>query len=401
MALEKLRSLFGGPWRAVPVLGLTQILTWGTLFYPPVLTVPLMAAERGWSITCAMGGFSAGLLVGGTVAPTIGRLIDRFGGNMVMACGSLAGALGLVLIAIVTHPVAYFVTWMVLGAAMAASLYDPAFATLGRIFGAGARRPITLITFAGGFASTVSWPSTLALVDLVGWRGTYFTYAAVLTCVAAPLHAFALPRQRADPSAPPPKHAVNTGPTVPPVGFTFFALLAAFTFYAFIPSALSAHLLAIFKRGGIDASTAVMIGALFGPAQVLIRVCEFIFGSNAHPLNIARSALALLLCAFAMLLLAGISTPVAAAFAIMFGMANGLLTLSRGTVPLTLFGPHGYGAVVGRIAGPSLAMQSVAPLVMAFVSERVSDTGALMLAASVGCVSLTAFLLVQRPRVAH
>ncbi len=392
------QSIFLTSWRAVPVLGFTQILTWGTLFYPPVLTVPLMAAERGWSITFAMGGFSGGLLTGGLIAPTVGRLIDRFGGNMVMAFGSLAGAFGLLLIAIVTHPIAYFVTWMVLGTAMAASLYDPAFATLGRIFGAGARRPITLITFAGGFASTVSWPSTLALIDFIGWRGAYFTYAAILAFVAAPLHAFALPRERADLSAPLAGRAVNAGPTVSPAGFTFVALLSAFTLYAFIPSALSAHLLAIFKRGGIDAVTVVAIGALFGPAQVLIRMCEFTFGSNTHPLNIARSALILLLGAFAMLLFAGISTPVAAAFAIMFGMANGLLTLSRGTVPLTLFGPHGYGTVVGRIAGPSLAMQSAAPLVLAFVSERVSDTGALMLVAAVGCVSLTAFLLVQRPR---
>ena len=395
--MTSLREVFHSPWRSVPVLGFTQILTWGTLFYPPVLTVPLMAAERGWSITFAMGGFSGGLLTGGLIAPTIGRLIDRFGGNMVMACGSLAGATGLVLMATVTHPAAYFATWMVLGAAMAASLYDPAFATLGRIFGAAARRPITLITFAGGFASTVSWPSTLVLIDFAGWRGAYFAYAAILAGVAAPLHAFALPRERADLSAPAIGRIANTGPTVSPAGFTFVALLAAFTFYAFIPSALSAHLLAIFKRSGIDAATAVAIGALFGPAQVLVRMCEFVFGSNTHPLNIARSALILLLCAFAMLLFAGISTPVAAAFAIMFGMANGLLTLSRGTVPLALFGPHGYGAVVGRIAGPSLAIQSAAPLVMAFVSERVSDTGALMLAAAIGCVSLAAFFLVQRP----
>ena len=53
-----------------------------------------------------------------------------------MACGSLAAAPGLVALATVDHPVGYFATWMFLGVAMAASLYDPAFATLGRIFGA-------------------------------------------------------------------------------------------------------------------------------------------------------------------------------------------------------------------------------------------------------------------------
>jgi len=247
----------------------------------------------------------------------------------------------------------------------------------------------------------VSWPSTLFLIDFTGWRGTYFIYAAVLTFVAAPLHAFALPRERADPHAPPPSHAVNFGPVVSPRGTTFFILVAAFTFYAFIPSGLSSHLLAIFKRGGIDAATVVAIGALFGPAQVLIRVGEFIFGSNVHPLNIARGALTLLLCAFAMLLIAGISIPTAAVFAIMFGMSNGLLTLARGTVPLALFGPHGYGAVVGRIAGPSLVAQSVAPLVLAFIAEHLSDKGALIFVALIGCVALACFLAVQRPPAAN
>jgi hypothetical protein len=73
--MPMLRELFLGPWRAVLVLGVTQILAWGALFYPPVLTVPLIAAEHGWSMTFTMGGFSLGLLVAGLVAPLVGRLI--------------------------------------------------------------------------------------------------------------------------------------------------------------------------------------------------------------------------------------------------------------------------------------------------------------------------------------
>ena len=51
-----------GPWRAVPVLGVTQILSWGTIFYTPVLIVPLIAAERGWSMSFAMGGQQLSLI---------------------------------------------------------------------------------------------------------------------------------------------------------------------------------------------------------------------------------------------------------------------------------------------------------------------------------------------------
>ena len=88
--MAQLQAFLFGPTRAIPVLGVTQILAWGTLWYPPVLTMPLIAAERGWSLSFTMGGVSAGLFVGGLLAPTVGRLIDHYGGHVVMTAGSLA-----------------------------------------------------------------------------------------------------------------------------------------------------------------------------------------------------------------------------------------------------------------------------------------------------------------------
>jgi MFS family permease len=391
------RKAFTSPWRAVSVLGVTQILAWGALFYPPVMTLPLIAAERGWSITFTMAGFSAGLLIGGLVAPTVGRLIDHHGGHLVMAGGSLLGALGLVLLVNVTHHITYFLTWMVLGVAMASSMYDPAFATLGRIFGAGARRPITLLTFAGGFASTVSWPATLALIDLGGWRGAYLVFAALLALVAAPLHFFGLPRSRADVATALPGAPAAPAKLLPANGRAFALVAIAFAAFAFIPSALSAHLLAVFGRGGIDAATAVAIGALFGPSQVAARFTEFLFAANLHPLNIARLAVGALLAALAMLVAVGVSVQTAFVFIVIAGASNGLITIARGTVPLYLFGPAGYGRMVGRIARPSLIMQAAAPVLIAVVIERSSDRMALALMALCACVSLAALLSVRRP----
>jgi MFS family permease len=137
------REFLFGSWRAVSVLGVTQIITWGVLFYPPVLTMPLIARERGWSLSFAMGGFSLALFVGGMVAPRVGALIDRYGGHVVLPCGSLIAAAGLVALVHAAHWLAYLAVWMLLGVAMAAQLYDAAFATLGRVFGAAARQPIT------------------------------------------------------------------------------------------------------------------------------------------------------------------------------------------------------------------------------------------------------------------
>jgi MFS family permease len=391
------REFFLGPWRAVAVLGVTQILAWGAIFYTPVLMLPLIAAEQGFSFTFAMGGFSAGLLVAGLVSPTVGALIDRHGGHRVMPFGSLAGAAGLVGLTLASHPLAYAAVWVLLGAAIAASLYDPAFATLGRIFGAKARAPITALTLAGGFASTVSWPATYALLGPLGWQGTYLFYAALLALVAAPLHAFALPRERADAEARPADGAAPTPALRPASGAVFILLVAAFASYAFIPSGLSAHLLGILQRSGIDAGTAVFIGTLFGPAQVAARLCEFIFARNIHPLRLARFAVGLMVSAFAMLGWFGISAPAGIAFAIMFGAANGLITIARGAVPLALFGSVGYGRTIGRIARAALLVTAVAPVVVAFVAEWASDAVALGFAAACAAIAFVCFLLI-RPR---
>lgn len=387
-----------GPWRAVSVLGLTEILSWGALFYPPVLTVPLIAADHGWSPAFAMAGFSVGLFVGGLCARYVGGAIDRFGGHVVMPAGSLIGAAGLVGLVFAPGIASYFAAWITIGIAMAASLYDPAFATLGRIFGSAARSPITVLTLAGGFASTVSWPATQFLIQAVGWRGAYLVYAALLAGLAAPLHAFALPRQHAG-SAPRNVAAAGkeTKVFIPAHGFTFVLVAAGFASYAFVPSALSAQLLAIFHRFGLAPGTVVAIGMLFGPAQVLARICELSFARRLHPLWIARAAVALLVTAFVLLALLPFSATLGAVFAVMYGMANGLLTIARGTVPLALFGPAGFGRLMGRIGGPFLVVQALAPVVLTFVADRASDAIGLALVAVFAVIALICFVLIRRP----
>jgi MFS family permease len=394
--MPRLREFMLGPWRAVAVLGVTQILAWGTLFYPPVLTMPLIGRDLGWSIAFCMSGLSIGLLCGGLASPTMGRLIDRYGGGIVMTAGSLVAAVGLYALAHTENPEVYLLVWVWLGLGLSGSLYDAAFATLGRIFGPAARRPITLLTFAGGFASTVSWPATHVLLDAYGWRGTYLVYAGLLAFVAAPLHFFVLPRRRAE-ITPPLAGAPPAAAALPARGLPFVLVATGFAAYSFVPSGMSAHMLAIFGRAGIDPATVVMIGALFGPAQVTSRLFEFTFGGGTHPLAIARSAVTLVLCAFAVLALAGIAALPAALFAIMFGIANGLITIARGTVPLTLFGASGYGRLVGRLALPWLAMQSAAPLVLAFVVERISDSAALVVTAGFAATALVSFLILRPP----
>lgn len=396
--MPSLRNLVFGPARAVPVLSLTQILAWGMLIYPPVLTMPRIAADHGWSLTFGMAGFSLGLVVSGLLSPTIGGLIDRHGGHVVMAVGALVGAIGFVLLTSVQSRPAYLACWLLIGAAMSSTLYDSAFTTLARIFGGSARRQITFVTFAGGFASTVGWPATHLLLNAYGWRGTYLVFAAVLALVIAPLHAFALPRSVA--VAPVPA-VVDAGMVAPrpaaprPQGWPFMLLVAAFALHAFLLSGVTSNLLAMLERGGLAAATAVSIGALFGPAQVVARLADFALSSRTHPLWIARGAIMLIVIAFFTLSLAGMSAPVAALFAMAFGAANGVMTIARGALPLIMYGPVGYGRVIGRIARPALFVQALGPFVVAMALERFSDRTVLEAGAVGALVALACFLAIR------
>lgn len=391
--------LISGPYRAVGILCITQILGWGALFYPPGLTMPHIAAAHGWSLAQSLFGFSIALGVSGLTAPFACGLVERHGGHFVMAGGALIGALGLVILPLADRYEVYLATWVLLGIGMACNLYDPAFTALTRIFGMASRRPITLVTFVGGLASTLSWPTTQMLIVHGGWRSVYFFFAGVMAFIIAPLYAFALPRNAvyvpppaADNAAP-----VKTVKIIPAAGAPFLLMAAGFAGHAFVQSGTLAHLLTILQRGGIDAGTAVVIGALFGPAQVLTRIADFATGGRLHPLWLVRTAMTLMACAFTLLVVLGFSPAVAAVFALMFGAANGVVTIARGALPLALFGAVGYGRVVGRIARPAQICQALAPFALAYVIDRWSGPIALEILVAIALLALCCFAAIRRP----
>ncbi len=158
------------------------------MFYGITLLGARIEAETGWSSFTVYGGFSIAMLVSGLAAPTVGRTIDRFGGRGIMAISSVIGGLGYVILAFAYSPVLYWIGWFVIGLGMAGSLYDPAFATLSRFAGNRARQAISMLTLAGGLASTLFWPLGAWLLTKFGWREVTLIYAALNIVVCAGLH---------------------------------------------------------------------------------------------------------------------------------------------------------------------------------------------------------------------
>ncbi|RVT81811.1 MFS transporter [Rhodobacteraceae bacterium CCMM004] len=376
-------------WPVVSALGVVMIFTWGsTIYLMAVLAVPV-AEETGWGLPAVTGALSAGFLLAGLVSPAVGRLIARHGGRPVLAGGCAVIATGLATLAIAPSLPVFWVGWLILGAGMAAGLYDPAFATLGRLYGSAARGPITHLTLWGGFASTVCWPLSAAMLEAWGWRGVAAAYAVVNVAVLVPLVLVAVPRAPARPAAVPETPGAATALVGPEAGL--FTLLAAMVvLHGLMVVTMSTWLFAFLQAQGMSLGEAVALGALIGPAQVGARVLEMAGRGRHHPIwTLTASTVAI---AGGAILLA-LDLGLAGAALILFGGGNGLFSIARGALPLALFGPDRYPALMGRLARPGLIAQASAPILGAWgiaLAGAAATLGAVAVLAAANLVLLVA-----------
>jgi predicted MFS family arabinose efflux permease len=363
---------------AIVALGFTQIIAWGTTLYALGVLGKPIAADTGWSQSAVFGGLTIGLLVSSAVSTTVGGLIDKRGGRLVMSLGSVLIALGLIALSQVTHPYAYWAAWAFLGLAMRMSLYDAAFAALVQVAPSRGRRSISYLTLFGGFASSVFWPIGHALNGAYGWRTTLLIFAVINLAVCLPLHWLGLARREADDEASAGSAATSAAAPVPAdpplegvartIGMALFGLIGAATAVVF--GALAVHLVPILEASGLAIATAVFLASLKGFAQVAGRIWDLTLARRWHPIKVGRVAVSFLPLSFLVLMLGGANFWTAFAFTMMFGISNGLVTIVRGAVPLALFGAKGYGAVLGILATPYLLLAAVSPAAFALVVER-------------------------------
>jgi predicted MFS family arabinose efflux permease len=378
----------------VTALGVAQIVSWGTLFYTIAVLGPPMAHALGVSDVVLYGSFTAGLFLSGIVSPWVGRRIDRRGGRAVLAGGSVLGAVACALLATSVNGPMMLAGWLVAGVAMAACLYDPAFATLFRVSGGSYRRAVTALTLFGGFASTVFWPLSQYLLEVGGWRFAFAVHAALNACVCLPLHLVFVPGPDVRSAA----RSAGERPTeVVAAPGTFVWLAAAFAIAAFLASAVSAHLVVLLASGGLASRDAVLVGALIGPMQVAGRVMEFAFSNRWSPIMVGTLAFTLLASALVVLCLVRGVWIVALVFALLYGWANGVMTIVRGTVPGVLFGARDYGALLGRLAQPQFILKAFAPVAVTLLFTLDDSRRIALYALAIGAVAaLAAYRLAVR-----
>jgi predicted MFS family arabinose efflux permease len=365
---------------AVLALGITQIIAWGTTLYALGVLGKPIAEDTGWSQGLVFAGLSIGLLVSAGVSTLVGRAIDRRGGRPVMGLGSLLMAAGLVLLALVQSPFTYLLAWAFLGLAMRMCLYDAAFAALVQVTPSRGRRAISYLTLFGGFASSVFWPIAHLLNVSYGWRLTLVIFAAINLLVCLPLNWLGLARRESPLRAQPADaRPAPSAPGAPPLEgparriamLLFGAIVAA---SAIVFGAMAAHLVPVLEASGLASAAAVWIASLKGVAQVAGRVWDLTLARKWHPIDVGRVSIGVMPLAFLVLMLGGAHFVAALAFTLLFGISNGLVTIMRGAVPLALFGPKGYGEVLGILATPYLVLAALAPAAFAFVVEAYGYT---------------------------
>jgi predicted MFS family arabinose efflux permease len=376
----------------VASLSLAQLVSWGSIFYAFALFMEPMGRDLGWSKPELTAAYSLGLVASGAVAVPLGRLIDLGYGRTVMTAGSVLAAVLFALWSRVESYPVFLLIWLGLGATMSAVLYDPGFAILIRRLGPGARRGITAMTLVGGLASTVFLPVTHLLIEAFGWRNALLGLAALNIGVCAAIHALVIPPQARSADKPHPVQPSGAGRVLRKAAFWSF--VATVLLQGFLATGFSIHLIPLLVERGFTLDAAVAAFAVIGPAQVVARLLVAL-GERALGLKaVGLLSMVLWVLAFALLPFVPAGSWLVVAFGVMYGAANGLMTILRALLPPELFGREDYGTIQGFIAAPSTFVRAAAPFAFGALWAWSGGYGSVLaIAVGMAIASLVAFML--------
>jgi MFS family permease len=371
-------------------LGCAQLIAWGVLFYSiAVLAEPMRAALQLTS-SQVFGCFTGSLVIAGVLAPWAGRLLDRMGGRSTLAASALIGALSFAVLARAQSFTGLVLGWAIAGVAMTFGLYDACFAAIGQLDPRNYRKVVTSVTLIAGFASTVSWPLTQSLLLSNGWRTTCELYAGALL-ICAPIYLGVLPRL--GPRPVPRADAVSEA--APPVTATTRRqarfLAWAFGGAALVGGSMSAHVVGILQALELPNERAIWVASSIGALQTFGRVVDLVFGTRRSAVQLGLFTFGALALSMMVLVAAGQAPALVYGAALLYGVANGLLTIAKATIPIELFGFEKIGTLLGTFSAPSLVMRALAPLLFAATMSAAGPVNALGALAVAACATFIAY----------
>jgi MFS family permease len=375
-------------------LSLGQLITWGSVFYTFALLLEPVERELGLGRAQSSLGFSLALLAEGLCAYQVGRWIDRGHERAVMTAGSLLIATGLLLHSQVHSVAGFYAAWLLLGIALSATLYSPAFAVVTRRYPHDFRRAIITLTFLGGLASSVFIPVSAGLIAQLGWRHALIVLAGVHLLVCVPLHAICL-------RGAPPAVTVPAGGAHSPAALLRsapFLLIGVFTVGMMgITAAIPPHLISLLRESGLHEGWVIAIPATVGVIQVLGRLLLYFF-EHRFDLHVANRWIPVLIPISLAALIAGAASPVAALlFVLFYGLGNGMLTIVKGTAIAQYVNRDHVASLNGALGVPTAIARAVAPALLGVLWTREAGyRWGLGLLLVVAVASAVALVLAQR-----
>ncbi|HWO61984.1 MAG TPA: MFS transporter [Umezawaea sp.] len=384
-----------GPRNVLVVLCLTQITSWGVLFYAFPVLAPTIARDTGWSMPAVIVGFSLAQIVSAAVGIPVGRVLDRRGPQVVMTCGSVLAVGAVVLLAANTSYPGFLVAWLLIGTSMAGVLYQPAFAALTRWYGERRVSALTALTLIGGLASTVFAPLSALLNEHLGWRRSYLVLAVVLGLITIPAHALGLRRHW-------PAHRTTTEDVTHPERIArssaFVTLVVALSLGAFAVYAVVVALVPLLTERGLSTTTAAWALGLGGVGQVLGRLG---YGRLVDRTSVrTRTTIVLMTAAATTVLLGLLPGPAVLLIAavVLAGSARGVFTLLQATAVSDRWGSAHYGRLGGLLSAPVAVITALAPWVATALAESLGGYSAVFLVLAAIAVLAAVVALGSIPR---
>ncbi len=392
----------------VTVLSITQITSWGVLYYAFAALSDSISRDTGWSSVAVTGAFSASLFVSAGVGIWVGRHIDAYGPRRVMTAGSLVAVPGVLAIATAPNLAVFYAGWLTAGVAMAGVLYPPAFAALTHWGGENRVRALTTLTLVAGLASTVFAPLASVLDDWLGWRGAYLTLLVVLVVITVPLHWWGLHRPWR-PHAPIEVASFGSTGTAPAYvdaravarsrPFVLLSLAMALTSLSVF--AVIVNLVPMLVEQGLTRNLAAVALGLGGVGQVAGRLGYAAFAARTTVRTRAVVIVAGIAVSTAALALSPATPGLLIGLGVLVGLTRGIYTLIQATAITDRWGPSAYGTLNGLLMAPTLVASASAPFVGAALAHMVGGYANAFLVLA-GIAAFAAVLLVwASPDAAH
>ncbi|PLY10143.1 MAG: hypothetical protein C0626_06750 [Arcobacter sp.] len=393
-----------GTIKSVLGLGITTTIGYGTLFYSFTIMSTQIQNEFEWSKSFIFGIFSLGILLGGFLAPTVGKLLDHHGARIIMTIGSFLCFLGLYSISFIQNEWHYIISILFLEVVSTLVLYESAFVAFSQLAGDKARTPITQITLIAGFASTIFWPLISYLLTTMNWREVYVTLGLFHIFIAMPIHYFVLKPNLLIDNASKDKSIKHLPDTLNIKGKNQkeakIFLILVFSLIAIPVTVMQTHFMGLLAEFGFEIASAVILGAIIGPAQVVARIFEIIIAKKITPLQSGFYSILVVCIGLIFLIFSGYSYYFALLFIILYGTGQGLLAIIRGSIPLYLFGRTGYGKITGDINLFRNTIVATVPFGFALVMDSIGAKSAVFMLIVISFISLILlYILIQKTKV--